>query len=47
MGISHFCALPSVSGVQTSFNAEYLPEVFASALPVHCLSNGYGSAGGL
>lgn len=36
MGISHFSVLPSVSGVQTSFNMEYLPEAFASTLPVHC-----------
>lgn len=38
MGISHFCVLRSVSGVQTSFNMEYLPEAFASTLPVHCSS---------
>ena len=32
MGISHYCELPAVSGVQRRFNMEHLPEAFPSAL---------------
>lgn len=37
-GISHSCTVPAISGVQTSFNMEYLPEAFASTLLVYCSS---------
>lgn len=38
MGISHVCVLPGLSGVQASFNMEYLPEAFATTLLVYCSS---------
>lgn len=38
MGISHSCTLHAISGVQTSFNMNYLPEAFASTLLVCCSS---------
>lgn len=36
MGISHSFTLTAISGVQTSFNMEYLPEAFAQSLLVYC-----------
>lgn len=42
MGISHFCVLPAISGVQTGFNMEYLTGAFASTLLVYCSSKVVG-----
>lgn len=43
MGISRFCALNAISGVQTSFNVKHLPEVFCLIFTCVLFRLGYGS----